>query len=375
MAKRKQEGEVDMSDDSDNEVTPILVVNGSGLGGPSTNLNAGGPVKNPSNANGGGGASSSAGSQGPFKQSTNPYLIADDDEAAQNSLDISESTIPKAIFILAKAGIAPPLTVFTPKALQKIQSGSGTKSLKVTMELKDSAHLLDISLFPDEGALDQADWTTCYNSFLKFIQIGYGKRTFLGFAKHFEAIIVDSEFKSWFAAFCDFDIRLCSQFFLRPFIVDPTGDSYGKLLQAAKNRALWQVVASPGSSSVTLTSGPSTTGPARTEKSRPHGHPYGGENTGQNQKKNSFRGISLCLHGSASDSHCAIDCNKARPSCHVHQFTIYANKNGLFRVGSDTPVCFSYNLASKCKYARGNHAIHVCSLCAGEHPAVRCTRN
>ncbi|KAJ7190116.1 hypothetical protein GGX14DRAFT_408305 [Mycena pura] len=92
----------------------------------------------------------------------------------------------------SRAGIAPPFTLFTPAALQQIRSGQGTKSIKVTTELKDSAHLLDISLFPSEEIMDQAIWMTAYNTFLKFIQSAYGPGTYLGFAKHFVAMAQSS---------------------------------------------------------------------------------------------------------------------------------------------------------------------------------------
>ncbi|KAJ6611217.1 hypothetical protein B0H10DRAFT_2224311 [Mycena sp. CBHHK59/15] len=203
------------------------------------------------------------------------------------------------------------------------------------MELKDSAHLLDISLFPNESNLDQADWTTCYNTFLKFIQRRYGQATFLGFAKHFKAMISDSEFKTWFTAFCDFDIRIRSQFFTKAFIIDPAGDTSVKLLQSAKNRSLMQVTVISYPVSTLASSTPS---PSRTEKTHPRVQPNGG------QKKGSFWGNPLCLHCGASNGHRVADCKETHPNRHGCQFVIYANKDGLFRIGSNAPICFTYNL-------------------------------
>ncbi|KAJ7202367.1 hypothetical protein GGX14DRAFT_370411 [Mycena pura] len=302
----------------------------------------------------------------------NPNLIADDAEATRNSLDLTEATIPKAIFTLARAGIAPPLTLFTPAALQRIRSGQGTKSIKVTTELKDSAHLLDISLFPSEETMDQAIWMTAYNTFLKFIQGAYGPGTYLGFAKHFEAMISDSEFKDWFQAFRDFDIRIRSQFFTKAFIINPAEDAYGKLLQGANNRALMSVTtpfsAPPAIANTSTSNTTSGSGPHRTEKPNARMQPYG------NQKRNSFRVNPLCLRCGAKDGHRAVDCKAAQPTRHG-PFQIYANKDGLFRIGSDNPVCFTYNLAGECRYSGGGHVVHICSLCGGDHPAIRCTRN
>ncbi|KAJ6555714.1 hypothetical protein B0H10DRAFT_2241278 [Mycena sp. CBHHK59/15] len=292
----------------------------------------------------------------------NPNLIVGDAEAEQNSLDISEAAIPKAIFTLTRAGISPPLTLFALDALQRIRSGWGTKSVKVTMEIKDSAHLLDITLFPNKNNLDQANWTTSYNSFLKFIQCAYGTKICLGFVQHFEAMMSDSEFKAWFSAYWDFDTRLCSQFFTKAFIIDPTDDKYGKLLQAAKNRSLRQAPLPTAGAS-------SSVGPVRTEKTHTRGGPY------EKQKKNSFREVLLCLRFGRSDGHQAADCMETQPSWHGHQFIIHTNGNGLFRIGTNAPVCFTYNLTGECKFGGGTHAVHVCSLCAGDHGAICCTRN
>lgn len=227
QAQHRTDGEVEVSDDEEDDISPVLVatlLGNNGSGGAS-----GGSNGSPAPGGDGIGGPNVVGNPAP---ATNPNLIADDAdaEAARNSLDLTEATIPKAIFTLARAGIAPPLTLFTPTALQRICSGQGTKSVKVTTELKDSAHLLDISLFPSEEKMDQAIWMTAYNTFPKFIQVAYGPETYLGFAKHFEAMISDSEFKDWFQAFRDFDIRIRSQFFMRALIINPAEDAYGKLL-------------------------------------------------------------------------------------------------------------------------------------------------
>ncbi|KAJ6605157.1 hypothetical protein DFH09DRAFT_897425 [Mycena vulgaris] len=366
-AQRRIDGEGNVSADESDEITPVLITASPATGPsqPSGNT-AGGSQSNIGGVSVGGASGGGPGGSLTAMQNLNPDLIADDAEAAQNSLDLSEAAIPRAIFTLARSGIAPPLTLFTPDALQRIRSGLGTKSVKVTTELKDSAHLLDISLFPNENEMNQAEWMTSYNSFFKFIDRAYGPATSAGFAKHFEAMISDPEFKDWFTAFRDFDIRIRSQFFTKVFIIDPSGDTYAKLLQSAKNRALMQsrAISSPVSPPV-----PSAAGPSRSEKTSNRVHPYGG------QRKSSFRGNPLCLRCGSSEGHRAADCKETHPNRHGRQFVIYANKEGLFRVGSNVPVCFTYNLAGECRYSGGQHAVHMCSLCAGEHPAIRCTRN
>ncbi|KAJ7291716.1 hypothetical protein C8J57DRAFT_1588266 [Mycena rebaudengoi] len=242
--KRKADGETDVSSDEEDETTPVLVIPAAG--------NARIALIVPA-----------------IVAPAARALIAPDAEAAKNLLDVSEGTIPKAIRALAQSGISPPLTLFVPEVLQRICSGLGTKSVKVTMELKDSVHLLDVSLFPDERNMDLATWFPCYNSFLKFIDEPYDIRIYGGFAQHFEFMISDPEFKDWFSAFRDFDIRLQA--------------AYTKLLQSAKNRSLR---AAPAPALPQPTAGPSRTNKAN---ERDRVHPYGV------QKKNSFRGISLCL--------------------------------------------------------------------------------
>ncbi|KAJ6625499.1 hypothetical protein B0H10DRAFT_1942419 [Mycena sp. CBHHK59/15] len=83
-------------------VAEFNIVN-SGTGAPSSNANAGPAV---GNTNGGSiGGPSTIGNPAPAAHTLNPDLIADDAEAVQNSLDLSEAHIPKAIFMLAKSGI------------------------------------------------------------------------------------------------------------------------------------------------------------------------------------------------------------------------------------------------------------------------------
>ncbi|KAJ7190885.1 hypothetical protein GGX14DRAFT_579476 [Mycena pura] len=207
--RRKADGEANVSEDEEDEITPVLVVPAGGnTGSTSTAAGNAGPSSAGNGASGGTQAPAAAAGHG------KRALIATDAEAAKNSLDNSDGAIPKAIRVLAQSGISPPLTLFSPDALQRIRSGLGTKSVKVTTELKDSVHLLDISLFPDESTLDLATWFPYYNTFLKFIDDAYDVGIFDGFAKHFEFMIGEPDFNDWFTAFRDFDIRLRSHVLL-----------------------------------------------------------------------------------------------------------------------------------------------------------------
>lgn len=216
-AERRTNGEDSVSKDSEDEVTPLLVVPNSNAGISTASATAA------ANAN---------------IAAPNLDLIVDNDVAAKNSLEAGDNNVPKAIVTLAKPGISPPLTLFTPESLERIHLALGTKSVKVTTEVKDATHVLDVSGFPPESSLNQADWCTTYNTFLKFIQAHYGPQVFLGFAKHYEAMISNTEFGPWFAAFKDFDQKLCAQFFTKAFIIDTSADTYTKLIQSAKNRVL-----------------------------------------------------------------------------------------------------------------------------------------
>ncbi|KAK7001234.1 hypothetical protein R3P38DRAFT_3284480 [Favolaschia claudopus] len=122
-----------------------------------------------------------------------PTLLFDDAAAARNSFQANDNSIPAAITFLAKNGISPPLTLFLPASLARIRS-SNIKTVKHGTGESTKVTVIDISDFPDEMALDQATWCTCYNTFLTFMESVAGTQVFQGFASHFNNVLSNPDF-------------------------------------------------------------------------------------------------------------------------------------------------------------------------------------
>lgn len=109
--------ETNVSSDEEDDITPILVTSGNDSGPVRESCGAqfwwGAPSGNPSGA----GNTGPPGNPLAIAPNPNADLIADDIEAAQNSLDISEASIPKAIFMLAKSGVGRLHTVVSSQSM------------------------------------------------------------------------------------------------------------------------------------------------------------------------------------------------------------------------------------------------------------------
>ncbi|KAJ7806315.1 hypothetical protein B0H13DRAFT_2387169 [Mycena leptocephala] len=72
--------------------------------------------------------------------------------------------------------------------------------------------------------------------------------------------------------------------------------------------------------------------------------------------------------------HVATTCEEANPSRQWGEFVISANRNGLFRIVDNRPVCMRFN-RTRCHASGKNHALHTCSLCGDyDHGALSCNR-
>ncbi|KAJ7631740.1 hypothetical protein B0H17DRAFT_1150196 [Mycena rosella] len=78
-------------------------------------------------------------------------------------------------------------------------------SLSFTWDRRDD--YIDVSEFPDEETLDQANFLTCYNTFLTFMEGSAGRNIFRGFATHYDRILSDPDIRTWFPAYRDTQYR------------------------------------------------------------------------------------------------------------------------------------------------------------------------
>ncbi|KAJ7261937.1 hypothetical protein C8J57DRAFT_1184128 [Mycena rebaudengoi] len=347
--ERRKAGEENVTDDEGDDLTPYIMVAPSGENAQPS----GDPVPPTHSAD----ASSESG------------LLFDDQVAEKNSFRANDDTIPAAIASLAKNGISPPLTLFLPASLERIRS-SNVKTVKHGTGETTKVTVLDVSDFPGEDTLSQANFFTCYNTFLSFLEPIAGPSIFQGFAQHYNVILKDGELDIWFPAFQAFDKKIRAQFFTKPYIVDITNDEYRTALQSAKN--IFMHNNRPSSGSQSSPKAPSGSSYAGRERSRPA--PYDKDRESRNREREFRTKNTLCFRCGRM-GHGGSNCAELNPSKHGREFTVYVNREGLFRVCDDRAVCMRFNIGN-CDSTSRNHPIHICSLCGdSHHGANSCTRN
>ncbi|KAJ7432355.1 hypothetical protein B0H11DRAFT_1973816 [Mycena galericulata] len=285
-------------------------------------------------------------------------LLFEDGVAEKNTFRAHDNSIPVAIYSLAKNGISPPLTLFLPASLETIRS-SNVKTLKHGTGESTKVTVIDVSEFPDERSLDQATFLTCYNTFLTFLETAAGTKILQGFARHYDNILADPELKLWFPAYRDFDRKIRAQFFTSPYIVDPSDMEYRSALQSAKNLYL---MSNSGGSFQSKGSG-SHHSKEKQERTKPY------------DREDPSRQRTIICFRCGRVGHSAPLCKETNPNRHGREFVIFANRDGLFRIHDNRPVCMGFNCA-RCLASGNNHPVHICSLCGDtHHGAVNCTRN
>ncbi|KAJ7697910.1 hypothetical protein B0H17DRAFT_1130190 [Mycena rosella] len=281
----------------------------------------------------------------PSHTSTKPLF--DDTVAEKNSFRANNNSIPEVIYSLAKNRISPPLTLCLPASLERIHS-SNVKTVKHGTGETTKITVIDVSEFPDEGTLDQANFLTCYNTFLTFMEGSAGRNIFRGFATHYDHILSDPDIRTWFLAYRVFDKKMGAQFFTRPYIIDA---QYRDALQAAKNLLLMSNSvnsAQPMDASSRIL----RIGKERSERSKPYG---------RDDKQHSV----LCFRCGRM-GHSAPRCSACDPSRHGRNFVIFTTREGLFCIHDQRPVSPALLSATK--------AMHSTSaLFAANHTTERST--
>jgi hypothetical protein len=251
-----------------------------------------------------------------------------------------------------------PLQLFAAESLHRIQSGVDIKYIKVATGPAANAHILDISDFPKDEDLSVGKWTVCYNMFLAFMTDHSKSRVLQGLLGHFDAMLKDPEFHSWFSAYLLFNIQVWGQFFAKPSIIKARSPTWYHALQSAKDSILCRV-STPSSSSS------SHRGPRYAPY--PSGHP-GSFQSGDGP--HGAAGPSLCLRCGLFGDHRAASCKSSKPSWRERP------KGKLIRLSDGKPVCVRFNLIACNMDQKEGHPLHVCSLCRDHHHGVlKCTRN
>ncbi|KAJ7189206.1 hypothetical protein C8R46DRAFT_35908 [Mycena filopes] len=342
--ERREQGQEGVSEDEPDELAPFLMVAPSGdkAGPPST------------------GAASFVAPENSNDLRSSTTLLFDDTVAEKNSFKANDNSIPDAIYSLARNGISPPLTLFLPTSLDRVRSGNA-KTVKHGTGETTKVNVIDVSAFPDEETLSQATFVTCYNTFLTFVEGCAGARIFRGFAQHYNHIL-SADLKTWFPAYLAFDRQIRAQFFTKPYIIDIQDPEYRDALQSAKDSLLFSNFDNSPPDDDAASFGVSRSGRESRERPKPYDRDEGVHSV-------------LCFRCGRM-GHTAPRCSEADPNRFGRNFVIFANRDGLFRISDQRPVCMRYNCASCDASTTNSHALHICSLCADpHHGAVDCTRN
>jgi hypothetical protein len=246
--------------------------------------------------------------------------------------------------------------MFLPDSLDRIRNNTELSYSKIGAGSHVS-HILNMSTFPGDADLPDADWITCYQKFLSFCESVMDQAFVAGLASHLDHIINQERFKQWFKAYVKFDDKLRAQFWHRPFVVDIYDSAYQHSMQAAKDEYLLEAASA------------ATTAPARHARSHSRFNPTEQTNRPFLPKK------TVCLRcGTAG--HRFNNCDNHQPSKPGRLFQVHAKGGALCRNSDNKRVCVAFNLAKGCEITAEEHALHVCSLCGDRnHGADGCTRN
>jgi hypothetical protein len=292
-----------------------------------------------------------------------PALFTDS-EAALNPFTTHDNTIPEDILTLVKCRRSVPLQLFAAESLRRIRSGLDIKYIKVATGPAANARILDISDFPKDEDLSMGEWTVCYNTFLAFMTEHSEPKVLRGLLAHFDAMLKDPEFSSWFPAYLLFDMQICNQFFAKPSIIDATSHTWYQALQSAKDSILRKATVSSSAS-------PSHKGQRYA--------PYTTGRPGSFQSGDGSRGPagpSLCLRCGLYGDHRAASCKSVEPSRRERPFFAGPSKGKLVRLSDSKTICIRFNLHICSADQKEGHPLHVCSLCGDHHHgAIKCTRN
>jgi hypothetical protein len=170
-----------------------------------------------------------------------PALFTDS-EVALNPFTTHDNMIPEDILALVKCRRSVLLQLFAAESLRRIWSGLDIKYIKVATG--PAANACIISDFPKDEDLSMGEWTVCYNKFLAFMMEHSEPKVLRGLLAHFDAMLKDPEFSSWFPAYLLFDVQIRNQFFAKPSIIDATSHTWYQALQSAKDSILRKVTVS-----------------------------------------------------------------------------------------------------------------------------------
>ena len=285
---------------------------------------------------------------------------------ANNRYNPEDDTFPRDISVLAESHISPPLSLFLTSSLERLRNRTNLTYKKVGA----GAHpdrVLDITSFPKDTDLSASDWMTAYQRFIIFSQSVMNPEISEGFSNHYKHVSRLKNWDQWFSAIVDFDTKLCSQFWAKPFPINIYSEEYRSGFQASKDDILM-------AAQVAQETRKSETHQANLGPVRPF-CPQARSFNPLDQSSRPFRQElpTICLRCGVP-GHRYNACKTVQPP-KGRTFLIH-NQGGLHRLSDNKPVCLSYNLAKGCNLTGQMHPSPICTLCGDTaHGANGCPRN
>ncbi|TFK78015.1 hypothetical protein K466DRAFT_607415 [Polyporus arcularius HHB13444] len=291
-------------------------------------------------------------------------------------------SVDPRLIAMGRNGWHIPLTACTTANLNSINDGSRAKGAKQGNRSGINLHVLDLSAFGSEHAIDAQDWHEAWGNFLHFLPEICGPRETQRFRDHFDYLCQLEWFREEFSAVLEFDIKTRRIWFNAPADKKPFfqvgASTYVSQLSEIRLRKM----------NARFSGRPVQTGrfhpyaiaaPAATSYgAAPLSRPAQGTNHGRQQQPfqegragEAAGGICLVCAGSG---HRARDCSSTALRTGRPAHSIWANGKLVSSLGR-RPICAAWNVggvlpckSSRCPKAPGCHS---CSLCgAADHTAT-----
>lgn len=285
------------------------------------------------------------------KEPETGFKFADAKAIANGGYRAVDSSFPEDIFVLARNGVSPPLTMFTSTALTDIRLGRDVTYRKFARgATSTNIRVLDTTAFPNEKDMSLAQWLAAYENFLNIIsELCEGVKIFEGFVKHHQRAVTDPDIEATFEAHKEFDCdHVRPQFFTRGGIMIDVNEKdylegWNRVVQRVAKRATSQEIQTTVAQYIPTLD---HDGKSMKTKNHPRYQPY-------DKSRNSFRKDSptservhvdyLCLR-CGNKGHKADTCNQIAPSKPGRSFIVAWRGKYLYRTSDNQPVCLRHNV-------------------------------
>ncbi|KAF8585568.1 hypothetical protein K439DRAFT_1560998 [Ramaria rubella] len=156
------------------------------------------------------------------------------EESTSNELELDVMSIPSTILQMAHLRLFIPLSMLTTAILNKICNNDNLKFKKIPFGNGAGKQSLDESQFPPESSLDTFLFFQAYMNWLTIIDAIADPRLAVGWYEHHAKMPHDENFNITFLAWQEPDRQLCSQFMIKPFLVNPYHATYVQLFEHAR---------------------------------------------------------------------------------------------------------------------------------------------